>query len=212
MAKNDRMTHRSGDTNSSESAPVSPVEMRREAVHFEGERGVTEIRVQRNIAHVTVELDDSDIGSGRLRVLQSLAASSVPLFLVKLLPAGLSFAIRGENSDACKSALTNIGVSYTFVEDLSVVTTIAGAMRDLSGIMASIYEELNGAGIRVQQTGDAYNAVLCLVSGSLSDKAAQALRKRFSLVEGGSGANTTSGFDREPAATAEVPGTGLKAL
>lgn len=210
MAKRDRMTHSSGDTNSSDSAPTSPAETRREPVHFERERGVTEIRVQRNVSHVTVQIADSDIGSGRLRVLQTLAASSVPLFLVKLLPAGLSFAIRGENSDACRSSLSEIGVSYTFIEDLSVVTTIAGAMRDLSGIMASIYEELNDAGIRVQQTGDAYNAVLCLVSGPLSEKAAQALRKRFSLTEGVSGAN--SGYDAEPASGIEVPGTGLKAL
>jgi aspartokinase len=184
--------------------------MRREAVHFERERGVTEIRVQRNVAHITVQLADADIGSGRLGVLQTLAASSVPVFLVKLLPTGLSFAIRGENSDACRSALAEIGVSYTFIEDLSVVTTIAGAMRDLSGIMASIYEELNEVGVRVQQTGDAYNAVLCLVAGSLSEKAAQALRRRFSLTEGGLGAR--SGYDEEPAARAEVPGTGLKAL
>ncbi|MES2463776.1 MAG: ACT domain-containing protein [Armatimonadota bacterium] len=178
-------------------------EMRRQAVHFEKERGVTEIRILRSVAHVAVNLEPTDIGSGRLKVLQSLAASSVPVFLVKLLPDGLSFAIRGESVDSCKTALEQTEVPFKLIPDLSVITTIAGAMRDLSGIMAAIYQTLNHAGIRVQQTGDAYNAVLCLVDGRLSDKAAQALRKKFSLDDSG---------EFEPVREAEVPGAGLKAL
>jgi aspartokinase len=205
----DRMTHSSGETHSLDNDSSSSTEVRREAVHFERERGVTEIRILRNVAHVIVPLAETDIGSGRLRVLQSLAASSVPVFLVKLLPTGLSFAIRGDNLETCKQAMEKTEASFTLVPDLSVITTIAGAMRDLSGIMAVIYETLNDAGVRVQQTGDAYNAVLCLVEGALSDTAAQALRQRFSLdIQGKT--NTVDSF--ESAKENEVPGTGLKAL
>lgn len=204
------MTQSSGETNSSDIGNTASAEVRREAVHFEKERGVTEIRILRNVAHVIVRLTETDIGSGRLKVLQSLAESSVPVFLVKLLPTGLSFAIRGENTDACRSALEQTGVSFDLVADLSVITTVAGAMRDLSGIMAAIYETLNEANIRVQQTGDAYNAVLCLVIGSLSETAAQALRKRFSLDESGNTAINVHAF--EPKKESEVPGAGLKAL
>jgi aspartate kinase len=184
--------------------------VRREAVHFEKERGVTEIRILRGVAHAAVQLAETDIGEGRLQVLQTLAASSVPVFLVKLLPDGLSFAIRGESVEACDAALKQIGVTFRLVHDLSVITTIAGAMRDLSGIMAAIYETLNEAGIRVQQTGDAYNAVLCLVNGSRSDEAARVLRKRFSLNESGIASKDAQGIDSEK--ETEVPGAGLKAL
>lgn len=204
------MTHSSDEINIPATAPPAQAEARREPVHFEKERGVTEIRVQGNVAHVIVQLDGTDIGSERLKVLQSLAGSNVPLFLVKLLPKGLSFAIRGENLAACDTALKQTRVVFNVAPELSVVTTVAGAMRDLSGIMAVIYEALNEANIRVQQTGDAYNAVLCLVEGSLSEKAARVLRKRFSLEE--SGGSRGDGSDQEPAQETEVPGTGLKAL
>lgn len=199
------MTHSSGETNRQTAATPATKDAPAEAVHFERERGVTEIRILQGVAHITVTLAEKDLGSGRLKVLQGLAASNVPVFLVKLLPNGLSFAIRGENVDACSRALEQTGSAFNLNPDLAVVTTIAGAMRDLSGIMAAIYETLNDAGIRVQQTGDAYNAVLCLVSGSFAEKAAQVLRKRFTL----------DGSDEKPQGStteAEVPGTGLKAL
>ena len=205
------MTHRSGETNwQAEAAATTPAtpatkDAPPEAVHFEKERGVTEIRILRGVAHISVTLAEPDLGSRRLEVLQSLATSNVPVFLVKLLPNGLSFAIRGENVDACSRALEQTDSAFKLTPDLAVVTTIAGAMRDLSGIMAAIYEALNDAGIRVQQTGDAYNAVLCLVAGSFADKAAQVLRKQFTL----------DGLDETPqgnSVEAEVPGAGLKAL
>ena len=202
------MTHRSGETNrQTATAAITPAttDTPAEAVHFEKERGVTEIRILQGVAHVTVTLAEKDLGSGRLEVLQSLAGNSVPVFLVKLLPNGLSFAIRGENIDACSVALKQTGSTYKLKPDLAVVSTIAGAMRDLSGIMAAIYEALNEAGIRVQQTGDAYNAVLCLVTGSFAEQAVQVLRKQFTLDDSGDSKADTA---RET----EVPGTGLKAL
>jgi aspartokinase len=66
--------------------------------------------------------------------------------------------------------------------DLGLVTTIAGAMRDLSGVMATIYDALVTEGIRVWQTGDAHNAVHCLVDGGASGRAAEALRAKFTLT------------------------------
>jgi aspartokinase len=205
------MIHSSGEpANSDTGNDVSLAEVRHEAVHFEKERGVTEIRILRGVAHATVQLAETDIGGGRLQVLQTLAVSSVPVFLVKLLPDGLSFAIRGESVEACDTALKQIEVTFKLIHDLSVVTTIAGAMRDLSGIMAAIYETLNEVGIRVQQTGDAYNAVLCLVDGSRSDEAARVLRKRFSLDDSAIAAKDAQGIESEK--ETEVPGAGLKAL
>jgi hypothetical protein len=76
--------------------------------------------------------------------------------------------------------------------------------------MAAIYETLNEVGIRVQQTGDAYNAVLCLVDGSRSDEAARVLRKRFSLDDSAIAAKDAQGIESEK--ETEVPGAGLKAL
>ena len=150
-------------------------------VHFEKERGVTAVQVTRGIAHATIELPAENLPAERLALLQSLAAEGIPVFLVKLHPTGLSFALRQEQVENGVRLLEQRGVSHVVLRDLGLVSVIAGAMRDLSGVMSSIYEALVEAGVAVRQTGDAYNAVLCLVSGSDVAKSSHALHARFSL-------------------------------
>ncbi len=150
-----------------------------DAVHFERERGVTEVQVTRGLAHVTVEFPAGTLGGDRLSLLRALADAEIPVFLVKLLPMGLSFALRERVVAAGETLLTSRGAKYTILRDLGQVAVVAGAMRDLSGVMALIYEALVGASVLVRQTGDAYNAVICLVSGDETDRAATALRDCF---------------------------------
>lgn len=169
--------------------------IRRDTTHFERERGVTEVRVERAVSHITVRLPLDRIAGERLDLLQRLAAENIPVFLVKLLPAGISFAVRGDNVARCTDLLAERQADYALLPDLAVVSTLAGAMRDLSGVMAGIYEALIGAGVRVRQTGDAYNAVHCLVDGNLADGAAAALENRFGL--NGEAAPPTSETDTE---------------
>jgi aspartokinase len=150
-----------------------------ETVHFERERGVTEVQVTRGIAHVTVDLPVASLGRERLNLLKALAAENIPVFMVKLLPGGISFALRESVAEAGAELLRARSIEHTLLTDLGLVAVVAGAMRDLSGIMALIYQALVGAGVQVRQTGDAYNAVLCLVTGDEADKAAEALRDCF---------------------------------
>jgi aspartokinase len=157
--------------------------MRADAVHFEKERGVTEVSVMGGIAHATIILPQGNVSGGQLELLQRLAAANIPVFLIKLLPNGLSFALRESVVDSGNTLLTETGLSYTLRRNLSLITIIAGAMRDLSGVMASIYEALISENTRVHQTGDAHNAVHCLVSGEQADSAATALRKMFALQD-----------------------------
>lgn len=155
--------------------------MRADAVHFEKERGVTEVSVVGGMAHVTITLPTIDVATGRLEILQRLAAAKIPVFLIKLLPTGLSFAMRESVVEAGAELLNSTGLPHTLRRNLSLITIIAGAMRDLSGIMASIYEALVSENVRVQQTGDAHNAVHCLVDGDQAESAAVALRKVFAI-------------------------------
>jgi aspartokinase len=156
--------------------------MHSDAVHFERERGVTDVTTIRGIAHVTVHLEPDIVALGRLGLLQRLAAANVPVFLVKLLPDGISFAVREVQVDPSAALLREAGIQHSMTRDLGLVTTIAGAMRDLSGVMAAIYEALVTEGIRVKQTGDAHNAVHCLVDGDAAERAAEALRAKFALT------------------------------
>ncbi len=154
-----------------------------ETVHFEKERGVTEVEVTRGIAHVTVQLNLETLSADRLTLLKRFAGATVPVFLVKLLPTGISFALRPAQVETGIALLAQLkeemDIDFALRDDLGLVTTRAGAMRDLSGIMAAIYETLVAEGITVRQTGDAYNAVHCLVPGDLSDRAADVLMKRL---------------------------------
>lgn len=153
------------------------------SLHFERERGVTDVQVTRGVAHVTVRLAADNVAGERLSLLQALAAANVSLFLIKLHPNAISFAMRADVVAAGENLLRTRGFDYTLLRDLGLVATVAGAMRDLSGVMARIYEAMVSANIRVCQTGDAYNAVLCLVAGDETDRAAEALHKAFALSE-----------------------------
>jgi len=162
-------------------------------VRFEKERGVTEVEVVRGIGHVTIRVDAEQAAERRLELLQNIAAAAIPVFLVKLLPDGMSFAIRGGDMDAAEELLKKAGEEFLLSRDLAMVSIIAGAMRDLSGVMAIIYETLVNEGILVRQTGDAYNAVHCLVPGADAERAARALRQRFDLSETEESESTADG-------------------
>jgi aspartokinase len=167
----------------------SPPPPRSAPVFFERERGVTEVQVTPGIAHVTVRFSPNTASEERLALLQALGAANISLFLIKLHPDAISFAVRPEPRnqtsavEGCESVLRARGCDYALLRDLGLVAVVAGAMRDLSGVMARIYEAMVTAGVGVRQTGDAYNAVLCLVAGQETERAAEALRRAFALKE-----------------------------
>lgn len=152
--------------------------MSERTISFERERGVTEVRVTGGMAHLVVYDPDRQ----HLTLLKGLADAAVPIRLVKFRPAGVSFAVRQESLASAVAVLQAHGLHYDAQNDMAIVSTIAGAMRDLSGIIAQIFEALIGADVLVHQTGDAYNAVHCLVDGAVADKAAAALRARFEVA------------------------------
>ena len=167
---------------SPDEAPQKP---RTGEVHFEKWRGVSEVRLVPGMAHVTVTFSENgaDSATARLVLLDQMARCNVPVFLVKMLPGGVSFALRSDDIEAGRGALQELEVPFETRENLALVSIYAGAMRDLSGVMADIYEALLSANVRVIQTGDAYNAVHCLVSQSRAHAAQNVLRRKFSLPE-----------------------------
>jgi aspartate kinase len=147
-------------------------------ISFERERGVTDVRVSGAMAYLIVHDRDRQ----HLRLLKGLADAAVPVRLVKFRPDGVSFALRQTHLDAAVAVLQKYDLNYTSQSDLAIVSTIAGAMRDLSGIIAQIFEALIEAGVSVHQTGDAYNAVHCLVDAATAERAVEALRVRFDVA------------------------------
>lgn len=149
---------------------------------FEREPGVTAIRVEHHMALVSVRFSE-DTTQNRLRLLQVLAEARVPVNQVKLLPEGLCFVISENHASMCRSLLSQEKGEVSVLEDMALINTIAGAMRDLSGVIAQICEALLGAGIPNRQVGDAYDAVLCLVPSDDAPRAVAALREQFQLSD-----------------------------
>lgn len=119
----------------------------------------------------------------RLQILQSLAQARVPVNQVKLLADGLCFVISENHASACRELLNDEKGEVTILEGMALISTIAGAMRDLSGVIARISEALLSAAIPNRQVGDAYDAVLCLVPAGEAPRAIAALRQQFGLDE-----------------------------
>lgn len=152
------------------------------ATQFEKERGVTQIRVTPDIVHFCLKLPSD--GGGMLPEIRALAHAKIPIFLVKLIPGGLTLAVRAANVADATSLLEHRGVGFTTRQDMALVSVIAGAMRDLSGVMADIYEALQQAQVAIRQTGDRYDAVHILVDGSEAGTAQKALAVRFGQAGG----------------------------
>ena len=148
---------------------------------FEREPGVTSIRVENNMALVSVRFPDA-IPQSRLRLLEILAQARVPINQVKLLPEGLCFVISENHASACKKLLNAEKGEVSVFGDMALISTLAGAMRDLSGVIARICEALLSASIPNRQVGDAYDAVLCLVPSVDAERAVAALREQFGLA------------------------------
>lgn len=151
-------------------------------VSFEREPGVTDIRVEVGVVLVLVHFTH-DIPLNRLRVLRKLAEARVPVNQVKLQPEGLSFVVGENYANTCKDLLNEKNSRVVLLENMSLISTIAGAMRDLSGVIAKICEALLSVGILHRQTGDAYDSVLFLVPTEDAPRAELALRKQFELSE-----------------------------
>jgi aspartokinase len=128
---------------------------------FEREPGVTSIRVENHMALVSVRF---------------------PINQVKLLPEGLCFVISENHASACKKLLNDEKGEVSVFGDMALISTLAGAMRDLSGVIARICEALLSASIPNRQVGDAYDAVLCLVPSADAERAVAALREQFGLA------------------------------
>ena len=156
---------------------VSPTERQ---LSFEREPGVTDIHVEVGVVLVVVRFDQ-DNPLNRLSVLQKLAEARVPVNQVKLQPEGLSFVVGENYANACRSLLKEKNSSVTLLENMALISTIAGAMRDLSGVIAQICEALLTVGILHRQTGDAYDSVLFLVPTADAPRAVTALRQQFGL-------------------------------
>lgn len=151
---------------------------------IEQERGVTDVRVEVGLAHVRVRAGSGEKGlQNHLRILDAIAEQAVSVSLVKIHHDWITFAVSQADVPKVAQCLETLGMEYKIVPDLALVVTVASNMRESAGVMAQIAEALWEANATIIETGDSHDTVQCLVPEDRAFAAAQALRRRFHLME-----------------------------
>lgn len=154
----------------------------RREVSFERERGVYDVRVTPEVAHVAVEFPGEEgHPENDLRVFRALADASIPIFLIKLHRTAVTFAVAETHVPEVEACMDQLAYPCTVRRDLAIVSVIASSMRDLIGVMASIADALSEAGARTYAIGDSHNSVQCLIDGQHVEAAVERLRFTFGL-------------------------------
>jgi aspartokinase len=153
-------------------------------VSFERERGVYAVEVTPNVAHIAVHVSaEQQRTEDILRVLQTLASASIPIFLIKLHRAAISFALNAQQLSEAERCLKAASFAYSVRPDLAIVSVIASSMRDLTGVMVTIADALHEAKALMYGVGDAHDSVQCLIDGDRVEAAVSALKQTFALEE-----------------------------
>lgn len=155
-------------------------------VTFERERGVYDLRITPDVAHIVVKVGRDDGRTDRVeRVFHTLAEENVPLFLIKLHHSAVSFAVAGKQVAHVEKCMRGVAFDCLVRPNLVLISIVASSMRDLTGVMVRIADALQEAGARLYGTGDSHNSVQCLIDGSRADAAVEQLRLAFGLEEHG---------------------------
>ncbi len=151
-------------------------------VSFERDRGVYRITVTDGLAHAVVHVaSENEREHHILAVFRKLADEQIPVFLVKLHRSAITFAFEADEIPAVESSVRSLGLEIVSRPDLALISVIASSMRELTGILVSIADSLQRAGVRLIAVGDSHNSVQCLVDGGRINDAVTELKETFAL-------------------------------
>lgn len=149
---------------------------------FEKERGVNDVHVDAEVAHIVVSLPPGkQTPDKHLDIYKGLGGTGMALRLVKMHPGGVSFAVDRHDFAHAQEIIRALGYDFEATDDLVVLAITAVNMREMFGVMAKMAETLLIAEVETVQVGDAHDAVLCMVPGAQAEKALGALRAAFGL-------------------------------
>lgn len=152
--------------------------------HIEQERGVTQVSVTSLFAHVCVKIpSDLNRVARQVEALETVAQQGIIISFTKIHDEWITFAIPQHQADTCSKVLKEAGFDINVVSNLSLVTTTAGNMRELWGVMSQIADTLIANGIYTVEVGDSYADVRCLIPEQQAERAAELLRNHFGIEE-----------------------------
>jgi aspartate kinase len=143
-------------------------------------RPVTGVTHVRGLSRVSVShLQNSPVS--HTRIFRSLADAGVSIDMISVMPEVCSFVVSQELADRATTIITEIGVQPEVARDCAKVSIVGWGIQDLPGIMASVSEALQDAGVDILQTSDSHVTISCLIRSTDLETSARALHRRFGL-------------------------------
>lgn len=155
-----------------------------ERVSFERERGVSAITVSSEVTYLFVRAPQiENLTAQRQRILNLLREAEIPIFLIKLQRAGLSFAVSAEVAERARALLEADGFRVSVKPCRVMVSIFAQNMRELHGVFATVAEVLYEAGVAIEQMSDAHNRITCLIEAERAPEVVEKLSAAFGLTK-----------------------------
>lgn len=110
---------------------------------FEKERGVSDVRIEAEVAHYVVSLPSDQLTPDKhLSIYKELSSAGIALRLVKLHPGGVSFSVEMNKKADVEQTLERLGYPYQNLGDMVIVAITSANMREMFGVMATLAETL----------------------------------------------------------------------
>jgi len=148
-------------------------------VVFEREQGVTHLSARSGLARMSVYVDAPR--AAMREVFDAVAEAGLNVYLIKIHENWLSFAVSAEDTDAAIAVCEAMDFRCALARSCAIVSVVAPAMRDLSGVLWRIIACMREAGVDVLELADAYNAVSCLIHQEELQEALDALGRTFGV-------------------------------
>lgn len=145
----------------------------------ESDKVISGITSMDNRIQVTVNYNENNKIYNTL--LEEMANNSISIDLINVFPSKQIFTIDNKDIDNFKIIAENLDLVYSLIENCSKIALIGSGMRGIPGVMARILKVLYEEGIEVLQTADSHTTIWCLVKGSETRRAINALHKEFLL-------------------------------
>ncbi|MFL0195897.1 aspartate kinase [Clostridium sp. WILCCON 0269] len=132
-----------------------------------------------NRVQVTVKYNKSKNAYNAL--FDELANNEISIDLINVFPDNQIFTIDNKDIEKLKIIIKDLNLEYSLIENCSKISLIGNGMRGIPGVMARILKTLYKEDIEVLQTADSHTTIWCLVKGSETIRAINALHKEFLL-------------------------------
>jgi len=148
-------------------------------VAFERDRGVTHLSAREGVSKISVQMDCPR--QELARVFDGLAGGDVNVYLIKLNEDCVEFAVDSDQMDQALRVVEDLRLRYALVRSCALVSVVAPAMRDLSGVLWQIIGAMRQIGVEVLELADTYNAVSCRVPARDLERVIESLSRTFGV-------------------------------